>query len=258
VNLDPKDMAFVIDGANQKAGVHISIPADSLGVPAAALGSLGIDGDSLDFDLVYDSQALYLRSALMAPTLKMLLGPVGRLPRGDLTGWLKLGTKEELAALSALAGAGGAASPPPGLLNHGTKKDYEDAGITLTTGPTVEKHNGVDAQHLTLGVDMAKLTSNPDFLSGVGSGTQAAQSLALLKALSISGDVWVDATSKRVLEVNAHLGAASDPAQGGDVVITALDPDGSVSLTAPSSSIEVPIGILISEMTKLVSGGSIS
>ena len=260
VNLDSRDMAFVIDGAHEKAGVHISIPAESLGVPAAALGSLGIDGDSLDFDLVYDSEALYLRSALMAPTLKMLLGPVGRLPRGDLTGWLKLGTKEELAALSALAGAGaaGTSSPPPALLSGGSKQAFEDAGVTLTTGATVEKRNGADAHHLTLAVDMSKLTSNPSFLQGAGTGSQAAQSLALLKALSVNGDIWVDAATKRVLEMDAHIGAASDPTQGGDVAITAVDPDGSVSLTAPTSSIEVPIGVLMSEMMKLVSGGSIS
>ena len=256
--LDPKDIAVVVDGASQKTGIHVSIPAATFGVPAGALDELGIDGDSFDFDVVYAGDALYMRSALMAPTLKMLLGSVGRLPRGDLTGWLKLGTKEELAALSALAGAGAAASPPPGAITEISRKAFEDAGITLTAAPAVEKHNGADAQHIAFSLDTAKLASNPAFAAGAGGGTQAAQGIAMLKALSVSGDIWVATATKRIVEVKTHIAPASDAAQGGDVTITAHDPDGSVSLEAPASSVDVPIGILMSEMMKLVSGGSVS
>jgi hypothetical protein len=258
VTLEPKDMAFVVDAASQKFGLHIAVPAASLGVPAGALDSIGIDGDSIDVDMVYDGAGLYLRSAVMAPTLKLLLGPVGRLPAGDLTGWLKLGTKEELAALSALAAAGTSASPAPGKSPGISRQGFEDAGVVLTTGPAIEKRNGVDTRRITVSVDTAKLTSNPAFIAGAGSGTQAAQGIALIKALAIKGDVWVDASSKRILELDAHLAAASDPSQAGDVTITARDPDGSVSLQAPPSSIDVPLGVLISEMMKMVSGGAIS
>ncbi|HEY3165459.1 MAG TPA: hypothetical protein VGJ71_13920 [Candidatus Limnocylindrales bacterium] len=258
ITLDPKNIAMVVDNASQKFGFHVSIPAASLGIPAGSLGSLGIDGDSIDFDMVYNGDGLFMRSAIMKPTLQMILGPIGRLPRGDLTGWLKLGTKEELAALSALAAAGGTASPPPGAINDVSKKSFEEAGISLTTAAAVEKRNGVDAQHITLAIDTAKLASNPAFSAGAGSGAQAAQAIALVKALSISGDIWVESSTKRILELDTHIAPASDATQGGDVTITAHDPDGSVSLEAPSSSTDVPLGILVSEMMKLVSGGSVS
>ena len=258
ITLDPKDIAFVVNSARQQAGIHISIPAATLGVPAGALGSIGIDGDSIDFDLVYAADALYLRSPVMAPTLQMLLGPVGRLPRGDLTGWLKLGTKDELAALSAIAAAGGAASPPPGAITEVSKKSFEEAGINLTIAPAVEKRNGVDAQHLSFSIDTAKLAGNPAFIAGAGNSTQTTQAIALLKALSVSGEMWIESSTKRVVELTAHIAPAKDTTEGGDVTITAHDPDGSVSLQAPSSSIDIPIGILMSEMMKLVSGGAVS
>ena len=42
----------------------------------------------------------------------------------------------------------------------------------------------------------------------------------------------------------------------GDITITAHDPDGSVSLDAPASAVDVPLGTLISEMMKLIGKGA--
>ena len=256
VTLDPKAIAIVLDTAGGKGAVHISLPASDLGVPATALLELGIVGDSIDFDMVYAGDAMYARSAMLKPVLKMVLGPVGKLPPGDLTGWLQLGTKDELAALGALSGAGAlpsAAASADG--NAATKASLEAAGITLTI-VGVEKRNGSDLQHLKVAVDTAKLAANPSLLGGAGAGAQAAQTAAMVRALSFSGDLWVDPTTHRIVEADAHLAAANDAAQSGDVTVTARDPDGSVSLDVPASSIAIPIGPLFSEMMKLVSKGA--
>lgn len=204
VTLDPADIAIVIDAAGGKGAVHISLPASDLGIPDSALLQLGIDGDSIEFDMVYAGDALYARSAMFKPVLKLVLGPAGKLPAGDLTGWLKLGTKDELAALTAISGSGAMPSVVPSSdENAATKASLEAAGITLTIVGT-EKRNGADLQHLKVAVDMAKLATNPSFLAGAGGGAQAAQTAAMVKALSFTGDLWMDPTTHRIVESSAH------------------------------------------------------
>jgi hypothetical protein len=259
ITLDPKDIAMVVDTAGAKFGVHVSLPAAGLGIPVSTMSQLGIEGDSLDFDAVYVDDAIYARSALFKPMLKMILGPTGKVPVGDLTGWLKLGTKDELMALGALSGAarGMPSLPPPsggdGSTPAALKASLEAAGITVTLAGT-ETHNGSDARHLKMAVDLEKLAANPDFLAGAG--PQAGPMLAAMKAVSFAGDLWIDPASNRVIEGDLHMASSKDPTQVGNVTVTAHDPDGSVSLAAPASSVDVPLGILITEMMKLIGKGA--
>jgi hypothetical protein len=255
VTLDPKDIALVVDSAAEKLALHISLPASRLEIPAAALDQLGIDGDSLDFDVVYAGDAMYGRSTFFRPMLQMILGPTGKVPAGDLSGWLKFGTKEELAALQAIGGgaAGMPSFAPPSNGVAATRASFEAAGITLTSAAN-EKHNGIDAQHIKIAVDLTKLTSNPDFIAGAG--PQSGQMIAMMKALSFSGDLWLDPATNRVIEADGHVASTNDPAAVGDVTVTAHDPDGSVSLDPPTSSVDVPLGTLITEMMKLLGKGA--
>jgi hypothetical protein len=255
VTLDPKDIAIVVDTAAEKFALHISLPASDLEIPTAALDQLGIDGDSIDFDLIYAADALYARSAFFKPTLRLILGPTGKVPAGDLAGWLKFGTKEELAALSALSGSAGGmpsfAPPSPGA--EATKASFEAAGITFISAPN-EKHNGVDMQHIKIAIDLGKLTSNPAFIAGVG--PQSGAAIAAVKAATASGDLWLDPASNRILEADTHVASTNDPTEVGDITVTAHDPDGSVSLDAPGSAVDVPLGTLISETMKLLGKGA--
>jgi len=255
VTLDPKDIAMVVDAAAEKFALHISLPAAGLGIPTAALGQLGVDGDSLDFDMVYSGDAMYARSAFFKPMLRLILGPTGKVPAGDLSGWLKLGTKEELAALSALSGgaSGMPSFAPPSTGVETTRASFEAAGITLSSAAT-EKRNGIDAQHIKIALDLTKLTANPAFIAGAG--PQSGQAIAMMKALTFSGDLWLDPATNRVVEADGHVASTSDPTAVGDVTVTARDPDGSVSLDRPSSSVDVPLGTLITEMMKLVGKGA--
>lgn len=255
VKLDPADMALVMDVAGGKGAFHFSLPAAGLGIPASALTQLGVTGDSLDFDMVYAGDALYARSPVFKSSLSLLLGPAGKLPKGDLTGWLKLATKEELAALEALSGAaaGQPSFAPPSAGDGGMKASLEMVGVTLTTVGT-EKHNGADAQHLKIAVDMSKLANNPEFLASAG--PQAAAVAASMKAVTVSGDLWIDPATNRVVEFDSHVVLTGDPTNVADITVTARDPDGSVSLEAPSSSIEIPLSTLISQAMKLLSKGA--
>jgi len=259
VTLDPKDIAMVVDTAGAKFGLHVSLPASGLGIPASAMSQLGIEGDSLDFDAVYVDDAIYARSALFKPMLKMILGPTNKVPVGDLTGWLKFGTKDELMALGALSGAArGMPSLPPrsggdGSTPAAVKASLEAAGITLTIAGT-EMHNGSDARHLKMAVDLEKLAANPDFLAGAG--PQAGPMLAAMRSVSFAGDLWIDPASNRIVEGDLHMASTKDRTEVGDFTVTAHDPDGSVSIVAPASSVDVPLGTLITEMMKLIGKGA--
>ncbi len=255
ITLDPKDIAVVVDTAATTFAFHMSLPAAGLGIPSSALDQLGISGDSIDFDVLYAGDALYLKSALMKPMLRLFLGPTNKVPAGDLTGWLKLGTRADLIALAALSGgASGMPSFAPSSAGaRDFKASFDEIGVTLTTG-AVEKRNGSDARHVTIAMDIQKLLTNPEFLQGAG--PQSGPMIAAMKDVTFSGDLWIDPATNRVLEMDGH-GASTNSAVGAiDMTITAHDPDGSVPLAAPSTSVDVPIGTLITEIMKLIGRGA--
>jgi hypothetical protein len=103
---------------------------------------------------------------------------------------------------------------------------------------------------------MAKLAANPSFVAGAGGST--AQVAAMAKTINVTGDVWIDQASNRVVESDLHVATTADaPAVGvADVTVTARDPDGSVSVAVPASSIAVPLGTLISQVMKMMGKGA--
>jgi hypothetical protein len=255
VTLDPADLAIVIDAAAGKGAFHMSLPVAGLRIPASALAELGVTGDSIDLDIVEDGQALYAKSPLFRPMIRMLMGRAGDLPAGDLGGWLKLGTNAELLAFAAMAGG---AVPAPSASapaeNAASLKSYLDgAGVTLTLAGT-EKHGGVDAQHVKVAIDSAKLAANPNFRMGARAGAGGADIDAMMKQLSLSGDLWIDGSAKRVLEMDFHIAQASGGSETADMAITAHDPDGTVSLDAPSSSVHLSLQTLFSRVLEMMSG----
>jgi hypothetical protein len=254
VTLDPANIAFVLDSAGGKGAFHLSLPAAGLGIPASSLAQLGITGNSIDIDLVDDGQALYAKSPLFKPVLQLLLASSGGVPSGDLTGWLKLGTNAELAAFGAMAqGSVGKAIPSASAgadTAAAMRTDLETAGISLSL-LGVEKHNGADAQHVKITVDATKLANNPNFASGAGQNY--AQVAAALKQLSIGGDLWLDASSKRAVEADLRFAQTSGGSDSADVTITAKDPDGSVSLAGPPSSVDLPLQQLFAQVLQLMS-----
>ena len=206
ITLDPKDIAIVVD----TAATTFALPHVAAGGrprnPLGALDQLGISGDSIDFDVLYASDALYLKSPVMKPMLRVFLGPTDKVPAGDLTGWLKLGTKADLMALAALSGgASGMPSFAPssaGAQGH-QGVDSTRSGSRSRPGP-VEKHNGGDARHVTIALDMPEARHEP----GVPPGrrAQSGQVIAAMKDVTFSGDLWVDPATNRVLEMDGHAG----------------------------------------------------
>ena len=215
IEIKPEAIELVVDQASGKGSVHLSIPSKALGSDAAALGALG-GGDTIDIDALFDGQGLYVKSPLAAAVLPFLAMQGVQVPTGDLSGWLKLGTAEELSGITGMLGAMPEASDNPAnelkdLDPAALKQKLEDAGVTVTVVGQ-EQRNGVNSEHLLLNVDLKKLEASDlagqlptDQLPGLGDAAASG---------TLSADVWLDAATGRPNEIALH--AARRHGQGRD------------------------------------------
>jgi hypothetical protein len=251
ITIDPKQIEVVVDTKNGKGTFHMSVPKAALGKDANAIP---IAGDTIDLDALFDGQAVYVKSPLAATLLPLVFLQSGQPVPGDLTGWIKLGTADELSGMLGSLGAG--ASVPPmssmpamaSLTPDELKQKLADAGITVTYVGT-ENRNGIDSDHLTFTVDPSKLEGS-DIAGKVPAGA-----LGQLKNLAgegtLSGDLWFDRSSGRINE--ADINHAGTDGKTATVTILFSDP-GAVSIEAPSGATEVPLTPLIQALMQL--GGS--
>jgi len=255
MRIESSDIALVVADAGRKSAIHLSLPAAVLGVKPQDLHRIGIDGDTIDVDTVYDGEKLYARSPLLGPSLRLLLGPSGKVPSGDLTGWLAFGSVEEFAALSNLMGTTPVApsAAPSGGPAQTLKATLAEAGITLSIAGT-ETHAGATAHHLTIAVDSPTLLGSPYF--DAATRAQLGKLGVSIAGIVISGDVWIDQTAGRVVEVDIRIGSTDEPDRTAEITVTFRDPDGSVSVVAPSGSVAIPIGDLVAAMMKLITKGA--
>ena len=255
VSIDPSAFGFVVDRDAGTGALHVSVPIGALGLDASALAGFGITGTTVDLDVLYDGQALYGRSPVFAKLLTMILKPSGDLPAGDLSGWLRLGTKEDLAGLAGSAAAGGDvpsfAIPSAGDA-VGLKAALENAGVTLSGG-TVEKHDGADAYHLKVAIDGTKFLANKAF--DAISRAQTQQMADALRAVTLSGDLWIDKASNHIAEFDGHVVATKDATQTATMTVKFGSPDGTIPTTAPSTFVEIPIKSIVSNVMTLIGQG---
>jgi hypothetical protein len=248
IEIKPDAIQLIVDTKAGKGSVHLSLPSKALGSEGASLGALG-GGDTIDIDALFDGQGLYVKSPLAATVLPLLAMQGVQVPTGDLTGWLKLGTAEELGGFMGAIG-GAEASADPGQLKdlspEDLKKELENAGVTVTVVGR-EQRNGVDSDHLLLNVDLKKLEA-----SDLGKQVPSDQLGALGAAANgtLSADVWLDAANGRPNEIALHAADGSDKAE---IQVLISDP-GNVSLDAPASFVEVPIAPLLAPLMQSLGG----
>jgi hypothetical protein len=240
VEIKPDAIQLIVDTKAGKGSLHLSLPAKALGSEGASLGALG-GGDTIDIDALFDGQGLYVKSPLAATLLPLLATQGVQVPSGDLSGWLKLGTAQELGGFMGAIGGADASADPGELKNLSPaelKKELEDAGVTVTVVGR-EQRNGVDSDHLQLSVDLKKLEA-----SNLAKELPADQLGALGGAASngtLSADVWLDATSGRPNEIALHVADGSDKAE---IQVLISDP-GDVALDTPAQFVEVPLAPLL-------------
>ncbi|MEW5991131.1 MAG: hypothetical protein AB1736_07260 [Chloroflexota bacterium] len=246
--IDPSQVGVVIDKAGAKGAVHVAIPLASLDMNPADLAVFGFIGDSIDFDLVYDGDAVYARSAVAGALLQTVLAQTGELPDGDLGGWLRLGTTAELESLAELL-SGGAAIPtatmPPAANAGELKATLEGLGITLKNEGRQDR-NGVDANHISVGLDVDKLLAS-DYLDAAGAA-EIESARSALEQVELKIDLWLDASSGHLAEVDVKFASKTDSSQTGELTLRFRDPDGSISTDAPDDFVELPIESLVESL----------
>jgi len=255
MSIDPDSIVVTVDSAAGKGSFHLSLPSSALGSDASMLGALGATGDTIDLDVLYDGQALYAKSPLAASLLPLLLAQSGQTISGDLTGWLRLGTADDLASLGDTFGAtpdaSAAPSPLADLDPEQLKADLEASGVTVTYAGT-EDHNGVQADHLTMTIDGQKLASGPLASELPSVGGDQIQTLA--GSGTLTADAWFDQSTGRVMEIDL----AATETDGSTINLTILvSTPSSTSFEAPSSFTDVPIAPLLSTLMQTF-GGSLT
>jgi hypothetical protein len=251
VTLDPGAIRVVIDSKAGKGTFHLSLPTAALNIPQAQLTQLGITGSTIDADVLWDGQALYAKSPLLAAVLQLLGAQGGvTIPSGDLTGWLKLLSKAELDTLG--IGAATAATAAPTAPDAATlKTQLSDAGVTLTLVGT-ESKNGVSASHITAAIDATKFLNSP-MIPGSAQQAQLDQLRAAAKDATVTADLWVDNGSKHLVEVDLHIVSTGTTAGQADLTIAFSTPS-SPNFDAPASSIEVPMMQIVTQLMQAFGG----
>jgi len=250
VTLDRSSIGVVIDSAAGKGAVHLTFPATSLGIPKATLTQLGVTGNSIDFDAVFDGDALYAKSPLFTTLVPQLLA--GEVPEGNLADWLRFGTRAEFAALAALAGNPGAASAAPSSGSGSFKTDLEAAGFTISLIGTDKLASG-DAHHLKVTIDSEKLLNSPQ--AKARGEAQLGQARAALAAIDLSADIWVQTATNHIVEIDGHATPKGTSTGAATFTIVFHDPDGTIPLEAPAKHVDLPTAKLLQNLMTLVGSG---
>jgi len=253
LTLDPSAVKLVVDSNAGKALVHVSLPLDQLQIDATTLAQLGIAGNTLDLDVLWNGDALYAKAPALKNAMTLMLMQAGQTVSGDLGGWMRLATKQEFEALAGLAGGGVTPSMAP-MASAASAADLkaraEAAGLVLTLAGS-EQHAGVDANHLKFTLDVQKFAQS-EFMKGAAA-SQGQAALSALQGATATGDLWADRTAKRVVGVDIHGAKDSEKV---DVTITAKTPDAGTSFDAPADAVQVPLmGMITQLMTQF--GGSL-
>jgi hypothetical protein len=223
-----------------------------LGEGASGLAQLGITGDTLDIEVLFDGDALYAKSPLFATILPMLMAQTGQTVSGDLTGWLKLGTASEFEGLvGALGGVAQPSAAPSFAIGDlepaDLKKQLEEAGVALAYVGT-EQRNGADAEHLTMTMDFEKLAASP--MADQLPADQLSQLKELAGTEPVTVDLWFDKASGRLSELSGTVKADGQEAA---IKVLVSDP-GAVTIAAPADAVEVPIAPLLLSLLQMFGG----
>lgn len=247
LTFDPGAIRIVVDKTAGKGSFHLSLPTSALGIPAAQLAQLGVTGNSIDLDALWDGQALYAKSPVLGAVMPAFAAQMGiTLPSGDLTGWLKLLSKTDLDTF----GGGAITSPSAGptMGDAATiKKSLEDAGVTLTLAGT-ESKNGVNANHIKGTVDSAKLLASPAMANV--SASQRSQVEAALKDATVTFDIWTDASSNRFVEIDLHMVGKTSTSGSIDVTVGLSTPS-SPNFDTPSGAVEIPTMQIVGKLIQM-------
>jgi len=258
VAIERGDIRLAFDAEAGTGSFSLSVAPAALGLGPDEVVSLGLPGDRLELDVLFDGEAVFARSPLAAHFLPMLLAQFGDVPAEDYSGWLRLGTKQEFEVLAALASMG---SPQPDFVTPELEELaalgpaelqqlLADYGVALSF-VGVEHREGVEASHLRFLFDTASVAQN-QFLPGLDPRQLGEMAAAEVR---LTTDAWLHPTTNRPVELSFEM-TSSDPALPElSLSLYVGEPDASVTFAAPDSYVDVPVLTIIQQfMGSFVSG----
>ena len=260
--LPDKLLVIDIDTAAGAGSVHLAVPASLLGAGGAAmLAQLGVTGDSLTFDVLYDGSALYAKSPAMPTLVTELATLAAGATMPQLTGdtWAKVLDAATIKQLTSSAqSAVESAAPAASAATTDPKAILGEIGAALTLGPQATGAGG-PANDIKLSVDPAKLKAYMLAHPEQFPTTQLSTISALGTLTAISADVLVDVATSRIEEVSLTIGAT---ASGSDVAFTAkvdiAEAPAGVTFAAPSGAVDLPLVQIVGPLVQslMSAGGS--
>jgi hypothetical protein len=249
-----------LDTSAGAGSVHLQVPTSALGSDGAStLAQLGVTGDSLTVDVLYDGSALYAKSPALPALVSELsmLAPGTQLPTLAPDSWARLIDEATIKQLMASAGSAvESAAPSASIDTSDMQAVLDEVGATLTleaqaTGPAGP------ASDVRLTIDPAKLkaymTAHPEQFP-----TTQLQTLSALDSLtSITADVLVDVATSRVVQITLAASGTSNGDTGTVAVkIGIAEAPASVSFTAPSNAVDLPLAQILGPMLSSFLGSS--
>jgi hypothetical protein len=257
--LPDKLLTFDIDTAAGVGSVHLAIPTSLLGASGAtALAQLGITGDTITFDALYDGKDLYAKSPAMPALVSSLamLAPGVTLPQLGPDTWAKVldqATINQFAGLAkgAVASAAPAASAPSA---SDLKAVLDQIGGTVSLG-TQATGAGGPAYDVTFTIDPAKLKAYMVAHPEQFPTTQMSTISALGTLTSISADVLVDVATSRIEQVTMSMAATQNGSPVGfSLKVLIAEAPSSVSFAAPAGAVDLPLAQILTPLIRSMMG----
>jgi hypothetical protein len=253
ITVDPGAITAIVDTHTGQWRLTLAIPGNALGFPTL----LGVGAQAVNAEILFDGTSLFAKSDL----LPMLLQPgTGGPPLvdGDLTGWVRLGSTDELGPFLDPANPGamlpiaaalpglGAGLPLPSPGSPATLRQFfEDFGVVAEFKGT-EARNGRDAHHVEAGLDIAKLARSDRLAALTGWGRDQLQGLTeTARQVAVSSDWWFDKETGRVVEIELNLRTVQAPLTHVGATLLLSVPAMADPFTAPATFTEVPLKDLL-------------
>lgn len=259
VSLPDKALTIDVDTSAGVGSFHLAIPVSVLGADAGpALKALGVTGDTLTVDALYDGKAVYAMSPLLPALIAQLsaLSSGTPLPTLAADAWAKLideATLKQLASSATTAAA--SAAPISSMSPDDIKATLDKAGATMTLGAQTTGAGG-PANDVKITIDPAKakayMLAHPEQFPS----SQVSTISAMGDLSTVSFDVLVDVATSRVEQVSMTAAGKQD---GKDVSATLQvnigEAPASVSFAAPSDAVDVPLVKILGPLVGSMLGG---
>jgi hypothetical protein len=256
IQIDPSAVNAIIDTGTGQWHLTVSIPKGAGGIDPALLGLLGANFASLEAEVLFDGSHVYAKSSMLQGLLQQVPPGLASPIEGDLTGWLRLGSADDL---QSVAGAGnplglllfGAGLPALGALplpapgDPGSLRQFiEDFGV-VTEYKGAEQRNGREAHHVAAGLDFEKLARSQRFATLVNLGRDQLQGVAdTARQVAVGSDIWFDKETGRLVDFQLNVQSVTGQTTKASVVLNLMDPPAGNPFEAPATFTEVPLSEL--------------